>query len=354
MTAGQALFRSALGALSASGIPRLMAPGNSGIGSILSLHRIHEPSGQFEFGARRMSVSQTNFRAAIRTLIEQDYEFVTMSEAAMRIEAGFARRKFVCLTFDDGFSDTYSEAFSLCRTLRVPMVVYLISGVVRRTVPMWWLGLDQVVAGNEEIEFWRDGAVESIPAATAAQKRRAYFHLANWFVSASPDACRSASDRLEKRFSVDFMQLTDRHALTVEMIREMQASGLVEFGAHTVSHANLRRLCQKEAKREIADSVRDIEAITGTRVRHFAYPYGASHSAGPREFALCREIGLRTAVTTRMANVFPADRDRFHALPRLTLNGDYQGRPLLELLTSGTLPRIRQAVGRIRKIREVS
>ena len=58
------------------------------------------------------------------------------------------------------------------------MVVYLISGVVRRTVPMWWLGLDQVVAGNEEIEFWRDGAVESIPAATATQKRRAYFHLA--------------------------------------------------------------------------------------------------------------------------------------------------------------------------------
>src|SRR6185437_1341592 len=60
------------------GYPAPHGPGNSGIGSILSLHRIHEPSGQFEFGARRMSVSQTNFRAAIRTLIEQDYEFVTM------------------------------------------------------------------------------------------------------------------------------------------------------------------------------------------------------------------------------------------------------------------------------------
>ncbi len=346
MTIGQSLTRWALNALSASGLPHVLAHGNSGIGSILSLHRIYEPAGEFEFGARRMSISRANFRDAIRMLINEGYEFVTVSEAAARIEA-FAPRKFVCLTFDDGFADTYSEAFPICRASGIPMVVYLISGVVKRSVPMWWMGLDQIVAENEEIEFWRDGVVERIPAATSRQKRRAYFHLANWFVLATPDACRLACDQLGKRFAVDFMALTDRHALTVEMIRDMRASGLVEFGAHTVSHANLRRLGPAEAMREIADSVRDVEAMTGTKVRHFAYPYGASHSAGPREFSLCREIGLQTAVTTRMANVFPTDRGRLHALPRLTLNGDYQGGPLLELLVSGTLPRIRQAMGRI-------
>jgi len=344
VTIGQSLTRSALGALSAAGIPRLMTRRHAGIGSILALHRVHEPAGAAEFGARRMSISPANFRQAVGTLSRRGYDFVTMSEAVTRLEAAGAGRRFACLTFDDGFADTYGAAFPICKAFGVPMTVYLISGVVRRTVPMWWLGLDRIVAGNDRIEFFHGGTADYLPAATLNQKRRAYFRLANWFVSAPPDASRAACDQLSRRFDVDFMAETDRNALTVPMIREMQASGLVEFGAHTVSHANLRRLDAAEAAREIGDSVADVEAMTGAKVRHFAYPYGAAHAAGPREFSLCREIGLRSATTTRMANVFPADRARLHALPRVTLNGDYQGGALLDLLVSGTLPRLRQAL----------
>jgi peptidoglycan/xylan/chitin deacetylase (PgdA/CDA1 family) len=324
-----------------------MAPKNSGIGCILALHRVHRPAGDFEIGATRTSVSPDNLRRAIAMLLARDYEFVSMSGVAERIRAaGPARRKFVCLTFDDGFADTYSDAFPICRSFGVPMVVYLISGVVNRSVPMWWLGLDRVIAENSVVELFRDGGIRQVAAATPRQKRQAYFRLANWFVAAPARECREACDRLGDRYGIDFMQLTDRHALTADRIREMQASGLVEFGAHTVSHPNLRRLDADAARGEIVASVSAIEGITGQKVRHFAYPYGGPHEAGAREFAMCREAGMETAVTTRMATVFPGDRANPHALPRLTLNGDYQDGPLLELLISGTLPKIRQIMNR--------
>src|SRR3546814_14472675 len=71
----------------------------------------------------------------------------------------------------------------------------------------------------------------------------------------------------------------------------------VEFGAHTVHHACLGRLDDRAAREEIAQSKADCEALLGSPVRHFAYPYGDSAAAGAREAEFCRELGFTTAVT---------------------------------------------------------
>jgi hypothetical protein len=93
----------------------------------------------------------------------------------------------------------------------------------------------------------------------------------------------------------------------------------------------------------MAASRRDLEEVIGQPIRHFAYPYGKPHAAGPREFALCRELGFTTGVTTRMDNLFPRDREHLHSLPRLSFRGEYQDMDLLGLLISGTLPTLVQA-----------
>ncbi len=60
-----------------------------------------------------------------------------------------------------------------------------------------------------------------------------------------------------------------------------------------------------------------IEARIGRPVRHFAYPYGFRALVGAREFALARECGFDTAVTTRTANLFPQSADSLECLPRV-------------------------------------
>lgn len=78
--------------------------------------------------------------------------------------------------------------------------------------------------------------------------------------------------------------------------REMAASGLIEFGAHTVSHADLAQLSRAEAAAEISGSRRILEQRLGRRVRHFAYPYGHHNE---EIVSLVRDAGFLTATTTK-------------------------------------------------------
>ena len=70
----------------------------------------------------------------------------------------------------------------------------------------------------------------------------------------------------------------------------------------------LAKLTLAEAHAEIDESVRRIEQETGKPCRHFSYPYGDEASAGPREFELVKELGLKTGVTTRKGLIHPAAR----------------------------------------------
>jgi peptidoglycan/xylan/chitin deacetylase (PgdA/CDA1 family) len=57
-------------------------------------------------------------------------------------------------------------------------------------------------------------------------------------------------------------------------ILEMQKSGLVEFGSHSLSHARLTTLKKPEIEKEIAGSKRILGAFLKKPVLSFAYPYG--------------------------------------------------------------------------------
>ena len=48
-----------------------------------------------------------------------------------------------------------------------------------------------------------------------------------------------------------------------------------------------------------------IERELGVRPIHFSYPYGDPGSAGRRDFALARQVGFKTAVTTGKGMLFP-------------------------------------------------
>jgi peptidoglycan/xylan/chitin deacetylase (PgdA/CDA1 family) len=78
-----------------------------------------------------------------------------------------------------------------------------------------------------------------------------------------------------------------------------------------------------------------IEDALQRPVVHLAYPYGDRFAAGRREFALARTAGFKTAVTTRPGMIFPENAAHLTALPRVSLNGNYQDARILPVLMSG-------------------
>jgi peptidoglycan/xylan/chitin deacetylase (PgdA/CDA1 family) len=84
--------------------------------------------------------------------------------------------------------------------------------------------------------------------------------------------------------------------MTEAQIREVNESGLVEIGAHTVDHPNLESLLPDEAKKEIVESKTMLENKFGIDVVSFAYPYGNYNDAIA---SFVKNAGYTNAVTTR-------------------------------------------------------
>ena len=118
-------------------------------------------------------------------------------------------------------------------------------------------------------------------------------------------------------------------------LKAFAADPLVTIGAHTITHSNLAKQSEEAALRELATSRADLEAALGRPVVHLAYPYGDRFAAGPREFALARTAGFKTAVTTRPGMTYTASADHLTALQRVSLNGNFQDLRILPVLTSG-------------------
>lgn len=83
--------------------------------------------------------------------------------------------------------------------------------------------------------------------------------------------------------------------MTQQQRREMLASGLVEFGAHTLTHPDLTEIAPEQADEEIRQSKLQLEADLGVAVRTFAYPYGRLN---PRVKESARRAGFRYGIAT--------------------------------------------------------
>lgn len=83
--------------------------------------------------------------------------------------------------------------------------------------------------------------------------------------------------------------------LTWDQVKQMDRSGVVIIGAHTVDHENLATEPPDEQRFQIFDGKHQIESHLGHAVKDFAYPYGGFTAT---TIKLVREVGFTTAVTT--------------------------------------------------------
>jgi peptidoglycan/xylan/chitin deacetylase (PgdA/CDA1 family) len=119
--------------------------------------------------------------------------------------------------------------------------------------------------------------------------------------------------------------------LTWEQMREMQASGLVQFESHTVDHVMVSQVSRAAALREILDSKAELEKELERPVRFFCYPSGR-YSATVE--ALLAGNGYLAAATTAWGtwhsseSLMELSRVRIHGAGTLAGFAGYLGVPL--------------------------
>ncbi len=83
--------------------------------------------------------------------------------------------------------------------------------------------------------------------------------------------------------------------LTVDQLKEIAKSGLVEIGVHTVNHLALKGISATQLAKEVGYSKVQLEELLQFPVTAFAYPYG---SFDINAIQAVKQAGFRTAVST--------------------------------------------------------
>lgn len=324
-----AAMKLVLAAVHYSGLGRLAAPTLASAGAILMLHRVtgtdHAPLG-LNSG---LAIRPAFLDRLLADLRRRGVSIVCMDELVEAVRAGRSAG-LVAVTADDGYLDNLNEALPVLEAHDAPMTIYVAPGLTNGDVVPWWEGIENHVATRDIVYMPAATGIVPIDSPSRAAKRAAALRVMEHIQTEVPE------DRQQVFLaSMGIVRNRERQFMNWEELRRLAAHRLVGLGAHTVGHVNLARLPPDEARREMADSATVIEMETGLRPRHFAYPYGGPKAAGAREAELARELGFASAVTTRHGVLHPGHAGHLHALPRISVNGNFQKLAYVRALLSG-------------------
>ncbi len=205
------------------------------------------------------------------------------------------------LTFDDGYRDNYTDGFVLAQELDVPFTIYLIPGYIESGAYFWWGEGQRSVQRAQVDEITLE---EHNYHLRQPDERAALGSLINTRLRYA----RSVAERERFLISVREMLAVPTSILEEEIpslplsweqVQEMETSGRVSFGGHTVSHPILAYLSDPAEVRQEIESCRTLlEQRLGHSVRSFAYPVGQRQHISMGVVDAVRQAGYDWAVTT--------------------------------------------------------
>jgi peptidoglycan/xylan/chitin deacetylase (PgdA/CDA1 family) len=333
----QTIIRGGLESLYFSGAHIAFRQFVAGVGAILTLHHVRPPRPDRFQPNRLLELTPRFLERVVKTLRRSGLDLVSLDEMHRRLTEGDFSRRFVCLTFDDGYRDTLQWAYPILKAAGVPFAVYVPTSFPDRLGELWWLVLEAVIARNPRIGLVIDGRDRKFDCRTVAEKRALFDDLYWWLRDRPSEAeMRDVVRSLAAYYHVDIAAFCEELCMSWPELAELAADPLVTIGAHTVNHPMLAKLTRETARSEIDLSRSVIEAALSIKPQHLSYPFGDRSSTGAREFEIAAELGFKTAVTTRPGVLFPEHSQRLMALPRISLNGDFQRIRYVRVLLSGT------------------
>jgi peptidoglycan/xylan/chitin deacetylase (PgdA/CDA1 family) len=287
-----------------------MRPFVAGVGAILTLHHVRPPRLDRFQPNRLLEVTPSFLDDVISYLRRSRLDLVSLDEMHHRYVEQDFRRRFVCITIDDGYRDTLNWAYPILKKHQVPFCVYIPTSFPDRLGELWWLALEAVVSRNKRINLLIDGSEQGFECASLADKRHLYEQLYGWVRSfKTEEELRGVVRDLSARYQVDIAAFCEELCMNWDELGRLAADKLVTIGAHTVNHVMLAKVPENAARSEMQMSRSVIEASLGVGPDHLSYPVGDPTSAGPREFRIADELGFKTAVTTRPGVLFRVHRE---------------------------------------------
>ena len=313
---------------------------------VLCYHRINE-----EYSDPRLCVTPSRFAEHLE-VVRQCARPISLRQLSQGLSEESLPDRSVALTFDDGYADNLYNAKPLLEHYDIPATVFVITGYIGHQREFWWDELDGLflrpaalpetlnLSVNDNTYHWQldeagDCSEETSPRqrrwSPGEESRSSYHSLYNalWKLlrSLAEGERQGALQDLRRWAGIEEVVRPSYRPLSSEEVVTLDQGGLVEIGAHTITHPALRKLPPDRQQDEILGSKTRLEEILNRPVNSFSYPYG---NLSVQTTDIVRETGFSCACSTR-ADVVRLSSERFQ-LPRVEVQ-DWDGEQFSEQLS---------------------
>jgi len=221
--------------------------------------------------------------------LKSAYKIVPLS--AFDDEKIYRKRNSLCsITFDDGDLTFYNVAFPVLQKHNVPAAIFVSPQSIVNHENFWF----QEIADYDTVTM----------AKIIAEETEIPFETAKTYGLHAVLKCFP----IEK--ILNFIKIYQKQTNTppkefrnmdLGKIRQMQQSGLIAIGAHTLTHPILANETDENCEKEIVQSINDLAQILNQEIKYFAYPNGTFHlDFGRREMEILRKNNIKIALTTEL------------------------------------------------------
>jgi peptidoglycan/xylan/chitin deacetylase (PgdA/CDA1 family) len=287
---------------------------------ILLYHRVTE----LPLDPNSLCVTPQHFAEHLE-ILRQHSRPMRLQQLAQAIEDGNVTSRTVVVTFDDGYADNLYSAKPLLERYDVPATVFVITGYIGGKREFWWDELERLLLRaatlpatlhlkiNGISHHWELGKADRYTEDTH-QRQRLYHSLCQLLRLLPEKDQQKALDDLFAWSGTESRSRPTHRALSPDEVLRLAEGGLVEVGAHTVSHPVLSALPAVAQQDEIKGSKAHLEGILSRVVTSFAYPYGPESDYAAETVAIVREAGFACACAggrSISASLFRRRPDRF-------------------------------------------
>jgi peptidoglycan/xylan/chitin deacetylase (PgdA/CDA1 family) len=287
---------------------------------ILLYHRV----GESDTDPWALSVTPRHFTEHLEVL-RQHVRPMQLQQLAQTLRDDTLPQRSTVVTFDDGYADNLHYAKPALERYDIPATVFLTTGSIGSECEFWWDELDRLLLQSgtlpATLRLNLSDSIYSFELGEAAHCSGADFrHWRAW--EDAPDIrhalYRSLWDRLHALPAVEQRKLLGalrkwagaepvcrptHRPLTLAEVFALAKGGLIEVGAHTVTHPSLAALPAALQQDEIQRSKAQLEQILDGPVTSFAYPHGSRRDYTSETVALVREAGFACACASKAGTV---------------------------------------------------
>jgi peptidoglycan/xylan/chitin deacetylase (PgdA/CDA1 family) len=251
----------------------------------------------------KITVAPEDFRRHME-IVARRFAPLPLDQLCAGLDSGELPERAVAVTFDDGYANNLSAALPSLVEHGVPAALFIATAYIGGPQEFWWDEVERLAYGHAsgdrapvlELSVGGDSLRCSMDDAADATRE-----LIPWLQARAPGGIEDGVEQLRRWAGLDDAPVAreTHRPLTLEELRELARSGLVEIAAHTRRHLRLGAQSEDVQREEIEGSRADLQAWLGTAPASFAYPFGSPAGDYARATVdIVRELGFDCAVTS--------------------------------------------------------